>query len=113
MASLPGAMIYPQWLEPRISRANFHGHKDGQVIAIRLYTTIWVISFASSKIIPYLPILKYSDRQPRTNIVNQDQTPQKAASDQGLQCLLLVQQFLKVSTSSQMDLFEFEDMYSE
>ena len=36
---------------------------------------------------------KYSDRQVRANSVDPDQTPQNAASDQGLHCLSFIQQF--------------------
>ena len=35
-ASLPGAMINPQWLELSMSRTNFHGAKDVPTIAVRL-----------------------------------------------------------------------------
>ena len=40
-----------------------------------------------------LPCFMYSDRHNLTNIVDPDQTPQNAASDQGLHCLPLIQQF--------------------
>ena len=36
-----------------------------------------------------------------------DQMPHFAASDQGLHCMPLIQQFLDTSTSSKMDLFKF------
>ena len=39
---------------------------------------------------PYYP--KYSDRQALVNSVDSDQTPQNAASDQGVYCLPLIQQ---------------------
>ena len=35
----------------------------------------------------------YSDKQARANSVDPDQTPQNAASNQGLHCLPLIQQF--------------------
>ena len=35
----------------------------------------------------------YSDIQARANMLDPDQTPQNAASDQGLHCLPLTQQF--------------------
>ena len=38
---------------------------------------------------------KYWDRQAYANSVDPDQTPLNAASDQGLHCLLLVQQYFK------------------
>ena len=38
---------------------------------------------------------KYWNRQARENRLDQDQTPQNAASDQGLHCLPLVQQYIK------------------
>ena len=42
---------------------------------------------------------KYWDRQAWTNSVDPDQTPQNAASDQGLHCLPLVQQQNSLNTS--------------
>ena len=36
-ASLPGAMINPQWLKLPISRTNFHGPKDVGAIEVWLY----------------------------------------------------------------------------
>ena len=38
---------------------------------------------------------KYSDRQTKANSVDPDQTPQNAASDQGLHYLSLIQQCLE------------------
>ena len=47
-----------------------------------------------------LPYFTYSDRQAWANSVDPDQTPQNAASDQGLHCLPLTRQLdlLKKST---------------
>ena len=39
--------------------------------------------------------------------VDWDQIAQNVASDHGLHCLSLIQQFLDKSTSSEMDLFKF------
>ena len=46
------------------------------------------------------------DRQAWANSVDLNQMPQNAASDQGLQCLPLTQQFIKKSTGSEMDFFK-------
>ena len=43
----------------------------------------------------------------RANSVDPDQMPQSAASDQGLHCLPLVQQFLDTSASSKTDFIKF------
>ena len=43
---------------------------------------------------PYGIDPKYKDRQAWANSVDQDQIQQNIASDQGLHCLLLTQQFL-------------------
>ena len=40
---------------------------------------------------------KFSDKQAYANSVDPDQTPQNAASDQGLHCLPPIQQFLEAS----------------
>ena len=48
-----------------------------------------------------------SDRQSGANRVDSDQMPQNAASDQGLHCLAIIQQFLGIQTDSTMDLFEY------
>ena len=45
-----------------------------------------------------------SDRQPRANIVDSDETSQNTASDHGLHCFLLILPFLNTSASSKMDL---------
>ena len=37
--------------------------------------------------------------------------PQNVASDQGLHCLPLIQQFLDISIVTRMDMFKFNDMY--
>ena len=37
LASRPGAMINPHWLELPLSRANFHGPKGVRAIEVRLY----------------------------------------------------------------------------
>ena len=49
----------------------------------------------------------YLDRQARTDSVDSDQMPIYVASDQGLYCLSIIQQFLDTSTSSKVDLFKF------
>ena len=46
-----------------------------------------------------------SDRQAWANSVDPDQTPRSAASDQGLHCLPLIQQFY-IFTGSKMDLLK-------
>ena len=46
---------------------------------------------------------KYSDRQ---SSVDPDQMTQNVASDQGPQCLTLIQQFLNTSTGRKMDLLK-------
>ena len=50
-------------------------------------------------------LLFYSDGQARANSVDPDQTPQNAASDQGLHCWPLTQQFYTHS-GSKMDLLK-------
>ena len=45
--------------------------------------------------------------------VDPDQTSQTAASNQGLHCLLFIQQFLNTSTDSQIELFKFYDKYGK
>ena len=50
---------------------------------------------------------KYWDRQARANSVDPDQMPQNTVSDQGLSCLLLIQQFLYISIDSKRDLLKF------
>ena len=52
----------------------------------------------------YLIYLKHSDRKALANIVDPDQTPLNAASDLGLQCLPLIQQFVSTSAGSQADI---------
>ena len=47
------------------------------------------------------------------NSVDPGQMLQNAASDLGLNCLPLIQQFLDKSTASQIDLFEFYDKYGK
>ena len=39
--------------------------------------------------------------------------PQNAASDQGLHCLPIIQQFLRTSIDTKMDMFKFEDKYGK
>ena len=51
---------------------------------------------------------KYFDRQAWANSVDPDQTPQNAASDQGLRCLSLNQQFLETSKSNLRDSFKIK-----
>ena len=50
---------------------------------------------------------KYSCIQAWTNSVDPDQRPQNTVSDQGLNCMLLIQQLLDTETDSQMDFFQF------
>ena len=38
IASRPGAMINPRWLELPLSRTNFHGPKGVRAIEVRLYS---------------------------------------------------------------------------
>ena len=45
----------------------------------------------------YRTYSSYSDRQTLANSIDPDQTPQNAASDQGLHCLPVIQQFYKHS----------------
>ena len=49
---------------------------------------------------------KYLDRQTLANSVDSDQMTQNVASDQGLHCLPLIQQFLALSSDSEMALFK-------
>ena len=51
---------------------------------------------------------KYWDRQAWANSVDPDQMPQNVASDQGLQCLPLIQHnFLDTSTRSKINVLKF------
>ena len=54
---------------------------------------------------------KYWDRQDSGNSVDQDQTPQKAASDLGLHCLPIMQQFSDTSTGSETGLQQVSGRY--
>ena len=47
----------------------------------------------------------YVHRQAWANSEDPDQTPQNAASDQGLHCLPLIKQFLNKLTDSKMEMF--------
>ena len=49
----------------------------------------------------------YSDRQAWANSVDPDETPQNAASRQGLHCLLLIQHFLDKTSGSELYWFKF------
>ena len=49
----------------------------------------------------------YSDRQASANTVDPDETPQNAASHQGLHCLPLIQQVLDTTSGSKLYLFKF------
>ena len=49
----------------------------------------------------------YPSIETLANSVDSDQTPQNAASDQGLYCLPLIQQFLNISVDSKMHFFNF------
>ena len=49
-----------------------------------------------------IPCYNKTDKQYWATSVDQNQTPQKAASDQGLHWLTFVQQFLDTSTGSKM-----------
>ena len=51
----------------------------------------------------YISYPKYWDRQVWVNSADPDQMPQNVASDQGLHCLSLIQQFLDKSEASKMD----------
>ena len=55
----------------------------------------------------------YSESQAGTICVDPDQMPQNVASDQGLHCLPLIQQFLDTSTDSKIDLFRFHTKYGK
>ena len=61
------------------------------------------ISEGVDLIIYYCTYSTYSDRQAWANSVDPDQTPQNAASDQGLHCLSLTQQFYKHSQVIKID----------
>ena len=50
---------------------------------------------------------EYWDGQTSANSVDSEQMLQNAASDQGLHCVQLVQQFLDMSSSSKIELFKF------
>ena len=63
-------MINPQWLEPPVSRMNFHGPKDVRAIEVRLYTVEW------GSLNPLIPKVNK-----RTKANNED--PDSVASDQG------------------------------
>ena len=67
------------------------------------------IKFAGSMLFSsfYHICSKYWDRQAWANSVDPDQTPQNAASDQGLHCLPHVQKLLDTSIGSEMELFIF------
>ena len=45
-----GTIINPQWLEPPMSRTNFHGPKDVRAIEIRLY----LVKFGTSIVRGYV-----------------------------------------------------------
>ena len=48
----------------------------------------------------------YLDRQAWANSVDPDEMPQNVASQQGLHCLLLIQQFLDTALDSKLYLFK-------
>ena len=56
-----------------------------------------------------LAYLSYSERQVWANIVDRDQMPQYAASDQGLHCLPLIQQFY--THSFMINEMDFDNKY--
>ena len=60
-----------------------------------------------------LSYLSSSDRQDWAISIDQDQTPQKAASDQGLCCLPFNHPFLDVLQGDQMDLFKAWGKYGK
>ena len=62
---------------------------------LEIYQFIFLNEFSMNTVF----ILKYSDRQAWANSVDPDQTPQNAASDQGLHCLKIIQQFFFSDTS--------------
>ena len=49
----------------------------------------------------------HSDRQACANSVDPDETPQNAASHQGLHCLPFIQQILKTTAGSKLYLFKY------
>ena len=49
----------------------------------------------------------YSDRQAWANRDDPDETPQNAASHQGLRCLPLIQQSLDTTSGSKLYLFKY------
>ena len=49
----------------------------------------------------------YSDKQTWANSIDPNETPQNAASQQGLHCLPLIQQFLDRTSDSKLYLFKF------
>ena len=55
----------------------------------------------------------YWERKAQPNSVEPDQQPQKAASNQGQNCLPLMQQFLDTSIGSSTDLFNFGGKYGK
>ena len=55
----------------------------------------------------YLIYQNYWDRQAWANSVEPDQMLQHAASDQGLQCLPLIQKISDTSINTEMDLLKF------
>ena len=54
----------------------------------------------------YSILSKYSERQAWANGVDLDQMSQNVLPGQGLQCLLLIQQFVNASAGNKMDLFK-------
>ena len=52
-------------------------------------------------------IIMYSNRQAWANSIDQDETPQNAASHLGLHCLPLIQQFLDTTSGSELYWFKF------
>ena len=63
------------------------------------------IIFPSPAELPFYRM--YSDRQTWANSVDPDETPQNAASHQGLLCLPIIQQFLDTVSDSTLYLFKF------
>ena len=54
---------------------------------------------------------KHLDTQICANIVDPDQMPTNAASDLGLHCLHLIEQYLVTAAGSQMGLLKRQDIY--
>ena len=75
---------------------------------------VYIVSLAISILsFNYRNNPKYWDRQSLAISVDPDQTPQHAASDQGLYCLPFMGIFVDTSTGSKLDLFNYYKKYGE